>query len=62
MDKSRRRRRIFPQRSFGQYFKCTFSSALYRTITKDTDDDTLTLSRSLQKSVKGWERPKKLKK
>jgi len=32
------------------------------TITKDTDDDTLTLSRSLQKSVKGWERPKKLKK
>jgi len=32
------------------------------TITKDTDDDTLTLSRSAQKSVKGWERPKKLKK
>ena len=32
------------------------------TITKDTDDDTLTLSRSLQKSVKGWERPKKQKK
>jgi bifunctional UDP-N-acetylglucosamine pyrophosphorylase/glucosamine-1-phosphate N-acetyltransferase len=32
------------------------------TITRDTDDDTLTLSRSLQKSVKDWERPKKQKK
>ena len=32
------------------------------TITKDTEDDTLTLSRSAQKTVKGWERPKKLKK
>lgn len=32
------------------------------TITKDTEDDTLTLSRSVQKSIKGWERPKKLKK
>ena len=31
------------------------------TITRDADDDTLTLSRSVQKSVKGWERPKKLK-
>lgn len=31
------------------------------TITKDTDDDTLTLSRSIQKSVVGWERPKKIK-
>lgn len=29
------------------------------TITKDTDDDTLTLSRSAQKSIKGWQRPKK---
>jgi len=27
------------------------------TITRDTEDDTLTLSRSLQKSVKGWARP-----
>lgn len=27
------------------------------TITRDTEDDTLTLSRSLQKSVKGWVRP-----
>lgn len=32
------------------------------TITKDTEDDTLTLSRSVQKSIKGWERPKKQKK
>jgi len=32
------------------------------TITRDADDDTLTLSRSVQKSIKGWERPKKLKK
>ena len=29
------------------------------TVTKDTDDDTLTLSRSAQKSIKGWARPKK---
>ncbi|MBE9559225.1 MAG: bifunctional UDP-N-acetylglucosamine diphosphorylase/glucosamine-1-phosphate N-acetyltransferase GlmU [Proteobacteria bacterium] len=29
------------------------------TVTKDTDDDTLTLSRSPQKSIKGWTRPKK---
>ena len=29
------------------------------TITKDTDDDTLTLSRTAQKSIKGWARPKK---
>ena len=29
------------------------------TVTKDTDDDTLTLSRSAQKSIKGWMRPKK---
>ena len=29
------------------------------TITKDTDDDSLTLSRSVQKSVKGWQRPTK---
>lgn len=29
------------------------------TITKDTEDDVLTLSRALQKSIKGWERPKK---
>ncbi len=29
------------------------------TITKDTEDETLTLSRSPQKSIKGWERPKK---
>jgi len=32
------------------------------TITKDTEDETLTLSRSVQKSIKGWERPKKIKK
>lgn len=29
------------------------------TITKDTADDTLTLSRAAQKSIKGWERPTK---
>ena len=29
------------------------------TITKDTEDDALTLSRSVQKTIKGWERPKK---
>ena len=29
------------------------------TITKDTEDDTLTLSRTAQKSIKGWVRPKK---
>jgi len=29
------------------------------TITRDTDDDTLTLSRTAQKSIKGWKRPKK---
>jgi len=29
------------------------------TITRDTEDDALTLSRSPQKSLKGWERPKK---
>ena len=29
------------------------------TITKDTDDDTLTLSRTAQKSIKGWAKPKK---
>lgn len=29
------------------------------TITKDTEDDVLTLSRAPQKSIKGWERPKK---
>ncbi len=29
------------------------------TITKDTEDDTLTLSRIAQKSIKGWVRPKK---
>jgi len=29
------------------------------TITKDTEDDTLTLSRTAQKSIKGWARPKK---
>ncbi len=29
------------------------------TITKDTADDTLTLSRTSQKSIKGWVRPKK---
>ena len=29
------------------------------TITKDTEDEALTLSRSPQKSVKGWERPQK---
>jgi bifunctional UDP-N-acetylglucosamine pyrophosphorylase/glucosamine-1-phosphate N-acetyltransferase len=29
------------------------------TITKDTADDTLTLSRTAQKSIKGWVRPKK---
>jgi len=29
------------------------------TITKDIDDDTLTLSRIAQKSIKGWVRPKK---
>jgi bifunctional UDP-N-acetylglucosamine pyrophosphorylase/glucosamine-1-phosphate N-acetyltransferase len=32
------------------------------TITKDTADDTLTLSRSVQKSINGWVRPVKLKK
>ncbi len=32
------------------------------TITKDTEDETLTLSRSAQKSIKGWERPKKINK
>jgi bifunctional UDP-N-acetylglucosamine pyrophosphorylase/glucosamine-1-phosphate N-acetyltransferase len=31
------------------------------TITKDTEDDTLTLSRTTQKSIKGWVRPKKKK-
>lgn len=31
------------------------------TITKDTEDDTLTLSRAAQKSIKGWVRPKKKK-
>jgi len=29
------------------------------TITKDTEDNVLTLSRAAQKSIKGWERPKK---
>ena len=29
------------------------------TITKDTEDDTLTLSRTAQKSIRGWQRPKK---
>ena len=29
------------------------------TITKDTEDDSLTLSRSAQRSIKGWDRPKK---
>ncbi|NOQ87365.1 MAG: UDP-N-acetylglucosamine diphosphorylase/glucosamine-1-phosphate N-acetyltransferase [Gammaproteobacteria bacterium] len=29
------------------------------TITKDTEDETLTLSRTAQKSIKGWQRPKK---
>ncbi len=29
------------------------------TITKDTEDGVLTLSRTVQKSIKGWERPKK---
>jgi bifunctional UDP-N-acetylglucosamine pyrophosphorylase / glucosamine-1-phosphate N-acetyltransferase len=29
------------------------------TITKDTEDDSLTLSRTVQKSIKGWQRPKK---
>ena len=29
------------------------------TITKDTDDDSLTLSRASQKSLSGWQRPKK---
>jgi len=29
------------------------------TITKDTEDDALTLTRSAQKTVKGWQRPKK---
>jgi len=29
------------------------------TITRDTDDGTLTLSRTTQKSIKGWKRPKK---
>jgi bifunctional UDP-N-acetylglucosamine pyrophosphorylase/glucosamine-1-phosphate N-acetyltransferase len=29
------------------------------TITRDTDDNSLTLSRSIQKTIKGWERPKK---
>ena len=29
------------------------------TITKDTEDETLTLSRTVQKSIKGWSRPKK---
>ena len=29
------------------------------TITKDTEDDTLTLSRTAQKSIKGWVRPEK---
>jgi bifunctional UDP-N-acetylglucosamine pyrophosphorylase / glucosamine-1-phosphate N-acetyltransferase len=29
------------------------------TITKDTEDDALVLSRSPQKSIKGWQRPKK---
>ena len=29
------------------------------TITKDIEDDTLTLSRTAQKSIKGWARPKK---
>jgi len=32
------------------------------TITKDAEDDTLTLSRSVQKSIKGWERPVKNRK
>ncbi len=32
------------------------------TITRDTEDATLTLSRSVQKSIKGWERPQKQKK
>lgn len=31
------------------------------TITRDTEDGVLTLSRSSQKTIKGWERPKKLK-
>ncbi len=29
------------------------------TVTKDTEDDTLTLSRTAQKSIKGWARPRK---
>ncbi|MCK5396277.1 MAG: bifunctional UDP-N-acetylglucosamine diphosphorylase/glucosamine-1-phosphate N-acetyltransferase GlmU, partial [Gammaproteobacteria bacterium] len=29
------------------------------TITKDVEDEALTLSRSPQKSIKGWQRPKK---
>ncbi|MFV2003715.1 MAG: bifunctional UDP-N-acetylglucosamine diphosphorylase/glucosamine-1-phosphate N-acetyltransferase GlmU [Gammaproteobacteria bacterium] len=29
------------------------------TITKDTEDDSLTLSRTVQKSIKDWQRPKK---
>ena len=29
------------------------------TITKDVDDDVLVISRSPQKSIKGWNRPKK---
>ena len=32
------------------------------TITKDTEDEVLTLTRSAQKSVKGWQRPVKIKK
>ena len=31
------------------------------TISKDADDDSLTLSRSVQKSIKGWQRPTKNK-
>jgi len=31
------------------------------TITRDTEDDKLTLSRTAQKTIKGWERPKKNK-
>jgi len=31
------------------------------TITKDTDDDSLTLSRTVQKTIKGWQRPTKKK-
>jgi bifunctional UDP-N-acetylglucosamine pyrophosphorylase/glucosamine-1-phosphate N-acetyltransferase len=32
------------------------------TITRDTEDGELTLSRTAQKTIKGWERPKKKRK